>query len=220
MSGQATVIFDFDGTLANSIELMFSLYNEYAHDFGYLQVTRDEIPELRRMGYSKAMRAKHIKARRLPKILLTLSKEMHSRMDDVTPYEGIVSVLHELQKSGFSIGVLTSNQAALVHDFFKKHHFPAFDFVVSEKTIFGKDKALKKIIKRFGLSVDQVLYVGDEPRDVTASHKVGVRTIGVSWGLAGVEGFEKVAPDKLVHTSDELLQTIRQFAIKNDDTDD
>lgn len=212
MSTRATVIFDFDGTLANSVDLMFSLYNEHVAEFGYYPIKREEFPALRRMSYAKAMRTKNIKARRLPKIIMTLSKEMHSRMDDVYPYEGIVDVLHELQKLGFSIGVLTSNQASLVNEFFKKHGFPHFDFVVSEKTIFGKDKALKRIIRRFGLEVDQILYVGDEPRDVAASHKAGVRAIGVSWGLAGAEGLEKAKPDILVNNSHELLQSIKKLA--------
>lgn len=210
MSGQKTIIFDFDGTLANSVDLIFDLYNEHATEFGYDPVAWDEIPELRRMSYAKAMKTKKVKARRLPKILLTLSKEMHSRMDDVQPYAGIVEVLHELRKLGFSIGVLTSNQAPLVNTFFKKHSFPLFDFVVSEKTIFGKDKALKRIIKRYGLDSSQIIYIGDEPRDVTASRKAGVRVIGVSWGIAGLEGFEKVIPDTLVHTPGELLAIIKQ----------
>ena len=209
MSRQATIIFDFDGTLANSVDLMFELYNSHSIEFGYLSISREEFPELRRMGYPKIMRLKKIKARRLPKIMMTLSQEMHKSMDKVRPYDGIVSMLNELQKSGYSIGVLTSNQASLVQEFFAKHSFPEFDFVVSEKTIFGKDKALKRIIKRFKIQKDQIVYVGDEPRDVTASHKVGVRAIGVTWGLAGVEGFEKIIPDKLVYTPEELLNTIK-----------
>jgi HAD superfamily hydrolase (TIGR01549 family) len=210
MSIQKTIIFDFDGTLANSVDLIFDLYNEHATEFGYDPVTWDEIPSLRRMSYAKAMKTKKVKARRLPKILLTLSKEMHSRMDDVRPYAGIVNVLNELQRLGFSIGVLTSNQTPLVSAFFKKHSFPPFDFIVSEKTIFGKDKALKRIIKRYGLNADQIIYVGDEPRDVTASRKASVQVIGVSWGIAGIEGFEKVAPDTLVHTPAELLAAIKK----------
>jgi len=143
---------------------------------------------------------------------MTLSKEMHSHMDVVDPYDGIVEMLHQLQEIGYSIGVLTSNQTALVQEFFKKHNFPIFDFVVSEKTIFGKDKALKRIIKRYGLEKDQILYVGDEPRDVTASRKAGVHVIGVTWGLAGVEGFEKTAPDKLVKSPKELLNSIKSMS--------
>jgi len=64
MSGQATVIFDFDGTLANSVDLMFDLYNSHTDDFGYLPISKDEFTAIRRMGYTKAMRLKKIKARK------------------------------------------------------------------------------------------------------------------------------------------------------------
>lgn len=142
----ATVIFDFDGTLANSLDLVFKLYNEHAAQFGYIPLKLEEMPRLRRLGYRKAMRAKNIKMRMLPKMVLTISREMRQRMDEVEPYLGIIDVLKSLQKEGFSIGILTSNQAGVVTEFLKVHNFPEFDFVVSEKTLFGKDKALKRIL--------------------------------------------------------------------------
>lgn len=204
----ATVIFDFDGTLANSLDLVFKLYNEHATQFGYIPLKLEEMPRLRRLGYRKAMRAKNIKMRMLPKMVLTISREMRQRMDEVEPYLGIIDVLKSLQKEGFSIGILTSNQAGVVTEFLKVHNFPEFDFVVSEKTLFGKDKALKRILKRFGLDKNQVLYVGDEPRDVTACRKIGISVVGVSWGLAGKEGFENESPDVLVETPEQLYDTI------------
>lgn len=212
MNGVNTVIFDFDGTLANSVDLMFELYNSHTDEFGYLPIAREEFPAMRRMGYAKAMRTKKIKARRLPKIALTLSREMHDRMDVVSPYKGVVEMLNRLKEQGMTIGVLTSNQTPLVNEFFKKHSFPDFDFVVSEKTIFGKDKALKKIIKRYELERSQIVYVGDEPRDITASRKAKVKVIGVSWGLAGTEGFEKVKPDYLVNTPLQLEERLTKLA--------
>lgn len=208
MRGVETVIFDFDGTLANSVDLIFELYNIHADEFGYLPIKRTEFSALRKMGYANAMRLKKIKARKLPKIAMVLSKEMHGKMDVVEPYVGIVDTLNRLKDDGYSIGVLTSNQASLVQEFFNKHSFPEFDFVVSEKTIFGKHKALKRIIKSYGLDKEKVIYVGDEPRDVAASHKVGVRAIGVVWGLAGEEGFEKNKPDYSAKTPVELLNLI------------
>ncbi len=209
---RATVIFDFDGTLANSIDLVFRLYNKHAEQFGYLPLTKQEFPSLRKLGYKKAMKAKNIRYSMFPRIVLTIGREMRQHMDEVLPYEGIVSMLEGLRHSGFSIGVLTSNQAPLVKEFFRKHNFPDFDFVVSEKTLFGKDKALKRILKRHELSREQVIYVGDEPRDVTASHKAGIQVIGVSWGLGGVEGLQPAKPDVLVHSPTELLDTIKNLA--------
>ncbi len=212
MSGQATVIFDFDGTLANSVGLMMRLYNEHAVEFGYIPVELHEFPALRRMSYRQALKKKGIKYRMLPKMIKLLGGEMRKHMTEVQPYDGIIAMLEKLKVEGFSIGVLTSNQAPLVKDFFAIHKFPDFDFVVSEKTLFGKDKALKKIIDRYSLRNNQVLYVGDEPRDVKASHKAGVQVIGVTWGLGGPEGFEKQKPDVLVSTTEELLSTILKLS--------
>lgn len=212
MNTRATVIFDFDGTLANSVDLLFDLYNEHVDEFGYRPLTRNEFPSLRRMGYKKAMKTKGIRYRMVPKMVVTIGREMRHRMNEVQPYDGIIDMLHTLQQRGFSIGVLTSNQAPLVKEFFTEHGFPSFDFVISEKTLFGKDKALRRIIKRFGLQKDQVIYVGDEPRDVSASRKAGIQVIGVTWGLGGREGFEKIAPDAVVEKPLELLNTIIETA--------
>ncbi len=208
MGKNLTVIFDFDGTLANTMDLVMSIYNEHAESFGSLTVDKSELTELRRLGYKKAMKAKKIRWSMLPRMVLFLSKEMKLRMDEVPPYPGVVEMLKKLQEKGVSIGVLTSNNAQLVQDFFKSNNFPLFDFIVSEKTLFGKEKALKKIMKRHDLNKDDVIYVGDEPRDVVSCNKAGVKIYGVAWGFAGEEGLEATPPDKLVYSSDELFKEI------------
>jgi HAD superfamily hydrolase (TIGR01549 family) len=208
MTPRHTVIFDFDGTLANTVDLVFDLYNQHAESYGAQRITREEFPALRRLGYKKAMKAKHIRWSVLPKLVLFIAKEMRQHMDQVEPYPGVVEALYTLQERGYSIGVLTSNQLGLVQDFFATHQFPAFDFVVSEKTMFGKEKALHRIMKRHHLQKEQIIYVGDEPRDVSASRKADVKVIGVSWGAGGTEGFELDVPDRIVATVPELLTAI------------
>lgn len=210
MSEKLTVIFDFDGTLANTVDLVARIYNEHAHEFGALPIDMNEISVYRKLGYKKAMKKAKIRWTILPRLVLFISREMKQHMDEVKPYPGIVEMLKELQKEGISIGVLTSNNAGLVNDFFDNNNFPQFDFIVSEKTLFGKEKALKKIIKRHDLPSHRVIYVGDEPRDITACKKAGIRVIGVTWGVGGKEGLSSTPPDWLVGTSDELLKVIFQ----------
>jgi phosphoglycolate phosphatase len=135
---------------------------------------------------------------------------MKQHMGEVKPYPGVVKVLKNMQEAGISIGVLTSNNAGLVNDFFESNNFPVFDFIVSEKTMFGKEKALKKIMKRHGLPHHRVIYVGDEPRDITACKKAGIRVVGVTWGVGGREGLVSTPPDWLVDTSNELLDVIKR----------
>jgi len=207
-SSRLTVIFDFDGTLANTLDLVARIYNENAHNYGALPIDMKDLPEYRKLGYKKAMKKAKIKWTILPRLVLFISREMKKHMDEVEPYAGIVDVLRVIQKQGVSIGVLTSNDGALVHEYLEKNNFPAFDFIVSEKTMFGKEKALKRIMKRHGLERNRVLYVGDEPRDITACRKADIKVIGVTWGAGGREGLQAVPPDWLVDTPQELKQTI------------
>ncbi len=136
---------------------------------------------------------------------------MRQHMAEVTPYPGIVRALQELKASGYNLGVLTSNQEHLVREFLEIHQYPPFDFIVSEKTLFGKDKALRKIMKKFDLDRSDVVYIGDEPRDIGASRKAGISVIGVSWGLAGVDGLGKTPPDILVHNPSELVKAVQSL---------
>ncbi len=206
------VIFDFDGTLANSISLAIRLYNDHAEQFKALPLSEDELPELRRIvrehGYAKAVKSKGVRLSRLPAMVYTIGREMRQHMSEVKPYDGIVEVLQELKARGYRLGVLTSNQEHLVREFLETHQYPLFDFIVSEKTLFGKDKALRKIMKKFALDTRGVVYVGDEPRDVVACRKADIAVIGVSWGLAGVEGFGRAEPDILIHEPAQLVEAV------------
>ena len=144
-------------------------------------------------------------------MVLTITREMRHHMSEVKPYEGIVEALQELKAEGYRLGVLTSNQEHLVREFLETHQYPLFDFIVSEKTLFGKDKALRKIMKKFSLDTSEVVYVGDEPRDVVACRKANISVIGVSWGLAGVDGLGKTPPDVLVHKPSELVKAVQSL---------
>ncbi len=199
-----TVIFDFDGTLANTVDLVVRIYNEHAEELGADTLSIDEFPTLRTLGYKKAMKAKNLHWHVLPKLVFILKRGVREHLHEVQPYEGIQRLINELKSAGMMIGVLTSNDGALVQEFLDTHGFPAFDFVVSEKTVFGKEKALKKIIERHKLDRARVVYVGDEPRDVTASKKAGVHVVGVTWGFGGRESMLATLPDTTVHTMDEL----------------
>ena len=209
------VIFDFDGTLANSISLAIRLYNKHAAHFKALPVDEDELPALRKMvrehGYAKTLKSKNVHLRKLPNMVLTISREMRLHMSEVKPYDGIVEALQELKARGYRLGVLTSNQEPIVREFLETHQYPLFDFIVSEKTLFGKERALRKIMKKFALDRRGVVYVGDEPRDISACRKADISSIGVSWGLAGVDGLGKTPPDIMVHSPKEILKAVKNL---------
>lgn len=206
------IIFDFDGTLADSLDLLIRIYNENVEHFGSLSVDMTELPVLRQtvrdQGYAKALKLKKVRLSRIPGMIVTLSKEMRAHMSEVKPYVGIIDALQELKAKGYRLGVLTSNQEHIVREFLETHQYPLFDFIVSEKTLFGKDKALKRILKNFSLDKQHVVYVGDEMRDVVACRRIDVDVIAVEWGLAGPDGFSKSTPTKIISKTSDLVAAV------------
>ena len=99
-AGERTVIFDFDGTLANTLELVFRLYNEHALSFGARQIGIKEIDTYRKLGYKKAMKKAGVRWTTLPRIMLFISREMKKHMHEVSPYEGVITQIQSLQKEG------------------------------------------------------------------------------------------------------------------------
>ena len=59
MEDKLTVIFDFDGTLANTIELVGKIYNNHAHEFGAIPVDLTDLDAYRKLGYKKAIVSKN-----------------------------------------------------------------------------------------------------------------------------------------------------------------
>ena len=84
-----------------------------------------------------------------------------------------------------------------------------FDFIYSGVTIFGKTTIINNALKQNNLSSQQVIYVGDETRDIEASKKANIKVIAVAWGFNSHEVLAKQNPDFLIHQPMELLQVIQ-----------
>jgi phosphoglycolate phosphatase len=106
-----------------------------------------------------------------------------------------------LNKRGYRLGILTSNSSNNVKSFLRRNNLEYFDFIHSESNLFGKDKVLKRLKVR----LNNLVYVGDETRDVEAGKKCGVKVVAVTWGLSTKEPLFKSRPDWLISDPNELL---------------
>jgi phosphoglycolate phosphatase len=88
-------------------------------------------------------------------------------------------------------------------------HF--FDFVFSEKNIFSKDTRLKFIVKIFKLRFEDVIYVGDEIRDMQAAKKARLKGVAVSWGYTSPKILQSADPSAIVYSAKQLLKTIKNL---------
>lgn len=203
-----TIVFDFDGTLADSLRVMLRAYASISESFHLRDIATDDIAHLRGMTIAQVIRSIGLPVMKLPFFLYHARKKYREFLDDIEPFPGIPFVLMEL-RSSYPLHILTSNDTAVVRHFIDQHNIDLFSSVTSERNIFGKDQSLRKLIKRLGLSSERVLYVGDEVRDIVACKKAQIPVCAVTWGLNSRELLERYRPDYLIDQPEELLALLR-----------
>jgi len=201
-----TIIFDFDGTLADTLEESRKIYNVLAPDYGLRQVAAEELPNLRHFSLLELLGHLNIPKRRVPSLLSRGTAFMRGNITRLPLIPGIGEVLQQLRPKVQSFGVLTSNAPANVDLFLKAHGLrELFDFISSTSKLTGKAKHIKAIRKTFSLKESDMLYIGDEIRDIIASKKARIPVAAVTWGFNSPEALAAENPTHLIHHVEELL---------------
>ncbi len=95
-----------------------------------------------------------------------------------------------------NFGILTSNSTANVDVFLRNHGIrDQFGFVSSTSKLTGKARHLRAIRKTFSLKNDEMLYIGDEIRDMKAAQKARIPHAAVSWGFNSRESLQEIQAD-------------------------
>lgn len=200
------VIFDLDGTIADSESVFFDIVNELAPRFGYAPIVSDESSGLRklhlrdfllhRLGWRIIL---------LPLILRAGRARYHALASQVPVFPGTKEVLATLRERGYKIGIVSSSEEKTVCAILEANGLTV-DFVF-HGSLFGKARALKKALREQSLAAEEVLYVGDEVRDVEACQEAGVKIIAVTWGLNSQEALKKAGAET-VSTREALLERL------------
>lgn len=208
MSHLKTILFDFDGTIADTLSVCIDLANKNASQFGLRKIHPDEIEHLRGMTPFQLLREFKIPFYRVPFFIKKIQLELFEGMDKVKVFPEMKSVIQKLKKKGFTLGIITSNTEENVRRCLETHSITQFDFIHNEKNIFGKAHTIKNVLKKRKLKKQEVVYVGDEVRDIQASHKSNIRSVAVTWGFNTKKLLQKHKPDFLIDSPKELLKLI------------
>lgn len=203
-----TVIFDFDGTIADTWSSIIKILKKKHEEWGLPEISQEMIDTFRNGSWLKLFRKYKFIIWKIPFIIPRVQKMLHMQMTRVPLFPGISDVVLQLKKKGFKLGILTTNTKENVQSLFRYQNLNLFDFIHSEMNLFGKDKSLKKIVEDNHLSLDETIYVGDEVRDIDACKEVGMKMIAVTWGFNSKEILKKSNPDYLVNSPKEILKIV------------
>lgn len=206
------IIFDFDGTIADSFETVLHISNRLATEFGYPVAQADEIEHLKNLSSREIIKRAQISPLKLPFLLLRLRAELNREIGQLNLIPGMKAVLLQLKDEGNCLGIVTSNSCKNVNTFLQFQNLEGiFDFVDSGLALFGKGRVIQQILKRYHLNPETVIYVGDETRDIEAAHKIGIPVIAVTWGFNSSEALATENPEFLIDQPEQLLQALQQI---------
>jgi phosphoglycolate phosphatase len=210
-SEKKAVIFDFDGTIADTMMETVRIFNELAEDNGYPKVGAKEIKILRGEDLEKVVRQMKISIFVLPFLVMKARRIMGEDMGRLRAFAGMRIALLKIKKMGFKIGILTLNSKENVSVFLRKNKLDMFDFVYAGGSIFGKHKMLKRALREIKVRPDEAVYVGDEVRDINAARRRKVDVISVTWGYNNEKALRKRGTDYIVRTPDQLVSVVRKM---------
>lgn len=202
-----TIVFDFDGTIADTMSVVIRIANKFADHYGYRKIPLSDLPKLREKRPSEVLKHLGISIFKLPIVVRKIRFEMNKEIVHLKTVVDIRETLEKLKKSGCILGILTTNSRENVMEFLKNNDLQLFDFVYSGRAVYGKSRLLKKLMHEKTIPHEDPIYVGDEIRDVEAAKKAGIRVISVSWGYNTKSALEKASPDYIVEKPEDL-QTI------------
>ena len=203
-----TIVFDFDGTIADTLSVVIKIANKFADHYGYKKIPMSDLPKLREKKPSAVLRHLGISIFKLPIVVRKIRFEMNKEVAHLKTAVELRDTLEYLKKKGCVLGILTTNSTENVTEFLKNNDLQFFDFVYSGRAVFGKSRLLKKLMKEKKIPHVDPIYVGDEIRDVEAAKKAGVKVIGVTWGYNTKTALSTSHPDHIVENPEELKEII------------
>ncbi len=204
------IIFDFDGTLADSKEVAMSAYNRLAERHGFNRLHPEDIEHFRALSIAERCRFLRVPMFKIPFLAGEFYGLYQESMKHLTLFPGMKELLNELSNRGYGIAVISSNSEQNIREFIAKN---ALDIgqVICSSHIYGKDKMLRGFLKKNRLSNTEVIYIGDEHRDIMACKKIGIPVIWVNWGLDLLHSVAPASPDFIVETPEEILGIVESY---------
>lgn len=202
------VIFDFDGTLADSYTWFLSVYQDLSRRFQLPVIEEAELKRLRTLDVHQIMKEYRIPFWKLLLMGRHLTKLMSSQIDQICLVDGMQPVIDSLGQNGVKMAIITSNAEKNVRRVLGPDNMAHFEFLESGVSMFGKKKKIHKILRQTGIAASDTLSIGDEVRDLKSAHEAQVDFGAVGWGTTDLETLQRHSPKQVFNHPAQILEAL------------
>ncbi len=207
----AKIVFDFDGTLADSLSVALRVYNQLAVPKNLRTIDLVEWQKVRTMSVPQGLKYVGVRSYQLPGLLSKGRRELQAHAGDIRLFAGIKPLAKQLVKDGHQLYVLSTNSRIVVQTVLEKEALDTMFDILNSAPVFGKAAALKKLIKLTHSDPNDIWMIGDELRDGQGARKAGVKFIGVNWGYQPAQVLHAALPVAIVQKPAEIKQIIDSY---------
>ena len=208
-----TILFDFDGTLLDTNDLILSTFEYVLNHYQLGNYTKEDcIPFI---GPPLEETFGSIDPTRTAELIDAYRTWNIDRHDDyVKPFPQVDEVLCELKRLGIQLAIVSTKRRDVVE--LGLQHFKAKD--VFETIVCFEDVSRLKpdpepihlAMNRLNAQPETTVMVGDNSHDIEGAHNAGVRSVAVAWSLKGEAFLQQFNPTYTVHQMTDFLTLVKE----------
>lgn len=212
------VIFDLDGTLADSLESIWYCANYAIGTCGFDPIPLEKYNIFvgdgadtlikRCLAYSGDTEGEYFEKAFLQYQLFFKEHCMYH----VKPYDGIPETLDALKQAGIKIAVFSNKPhertVDVVETLFGKDYFDEILGQADDRPKKPSPNGVFYLAEKLGVEIQDIAYVGDTSTDMMTGKSAGALTIGVLWGFRGRDELEKYKADVIIDKPSDILSQV------------
>jgi phosphoglycolate phosphatase len=201
------VIFDFDGTIADSFRYVFDFIWQEAHP-GTPPPPKAEVSKYRDLSMKAMAKKAGIPWWRLIPLYFKGRRVMRENMPHIAPFSGMVEQMQLLHAKGYEVHIVSSNSRRNIRRFLKEKELKQYVHSVrAGANIFGKRRLFRQTLRHNRLEAANCWGIGDQYRDAQAAGSLGIHTIGVTWGFDDTDSLKQHA-DFVVTKPEDIAKVV------------
>jgi phosphoglycolate phosphatase len=204
------VIFDFDGTLADSFPWFVTVLNGVADRYGFRKAAPEDIDMLRGLDARMIVDWFGVPLWKLPMIARHMRALKAQHLHEIALFPGVDRLLRELDRSGITIAIVSSDAEDNVRASLGPDNARLVRHYGCGASLFGKQSRFRAVLKQARLPGAEAIAVGDEPRDAEAARRAGIAFGAVSWGYARIESLQAHAPEQTYSSVEDIVAKLAQ----------
>ena len=207
MSHYRLAIFDFDGTLADSLPWFRASFHDVIARFDLTPVSANELEGLRGLSAREIMARLNVSMWQLPAIVSDMRKRKLAAASEISLFDGIPAMLTDLQRLDIKTAIVSSDSEASVRQVLgpTTTQITRFDCGAA---LFGKHWKFRRVARRLGVKPSDTICIGDEIRDIEAAKAAGMDSGAVAWGYALPAALQAAGPTHLFNSVEEMTQRL------------